>query len=152
MKVRLCVNVGKPGAEAEAERLTAGASQLGLSVVDGGEADVVMALGGDGTFLHAVHEFPGVPVLGLNLGGLGYLASVERCDFPRALELLAAGRYRVSERAMIEVRREGSPEPAGVALNDIVVAREASGHAIRLDLAADGRLCQTGLPWSSPPA
>ena len=140
MKVRLCVNAVKPGAEAAAERLAAGAAQLGLAVVDGGEADVVMALGGDGTFLHAVHECPGVPVLGLNLGGLGYLASVERRDFPQALELLAAGRYRVSERAMIEVRRQGSPEPAGVALNDVVVARESSGHAIRLDLAADGRL------------
>ena len=140
MKVRLCVNAVKPGAEAAAERLAAGAAQLGLAVVDGGEADVVMALGGDGTFLHAVHEFPGVPVLGLNLGGLGYLASVERRDFPQALELLAAGRYRVSERTMIEVRRQGSAEPAGVALNDVVVARESSGHAIRLDLAADGRL------------
>ena len=140
MKVRLCVNAGKSGAEAAAERLAVRAAELGLVVVDGADADVVMALGGDGTFLHAVHEFPGVPVLGLNLGGLGYLASVERRDIPRALELLAAGRYRVSERAMLEVRRQGSAETAGVALNDVVVARETSGHAIRLDLAADGRL------------
>ncbi|MBO7683823.1 MAG: NAD(+)/NADH kinase [Kiritimatiellae bacterium] len=140
MRVRLCINAGKPGAEAAGERLAARAAELGLSVADGGDADVVMALGGDGTFLHAVRKFPGVPVLGLNLGGLGYLASVERRDFPQALELLAAGRYRVSERAMLEVRRQGSAEPAGVALNDVVVARETSGHAIRLDLAADGRL------------
>lgn len=140
MKVRLSVNACKPGAEAAARRLAARAAELGLAVVDEGEADVVMALGGDGTFLHAVHEFPGVPVLGLNLGGLGYLASVERRDIPWALELLAAGRYRVSERAMLEVRRQGGAEPAGVALNDVVVAREASGHAMRLDLAADGRL------------
>ena len=52
------------------------ARALGLGVSDG-EADAVVVLGGDGTFLRAVHDFPGIPLLGLNLGGLGYLTAVE---------------------------------------------------------------------------
>ena len=138
MRIRFCVNAGKASAAACA-RLVGKAAALGHELVDGsGKADVVIALGGDGTFLHAVREFPGMPVLGLNLGGLGYLASVGRRDFVRALEMLSTGRYRVSERCTLEVR--AGRRVVGFALNDVVVAREASGRAIRLDLAADGKL------------
>ena len=137
MRIRFCVNAGKASAAACA-RLAAKAAALGHEVSADDSADVVVALGGDGTFLHAVRESSGLPVLGLNLGGLGYLASVGRRDFVRALEMLAAGRYRVSERCTLEVR--AGRRVAGFALNDVVVAREASGHAIRLDLSADGKL------------
>ena len=114
-------------------QLAACAAALGFMVVEDGAADVVVVLGGDGTFLRAVHEYPGVPLLGLNLGGLGYLASVEERDFESALAKLAAGRYRVSERRMIEVGGRFA------ALNDIFITREMGGHSARLDLEADGR-------------
>ena len=109
------------------------ARALGLGVSDG-EADAVVVLGGDGTFLRAVHDFPGIPLLGLNLGGLGYLTAVEEKDFAAALEKLAAGRYRLSERRMIEANG------GSAALNDIVITREMSGRTMRLDLEADGHL------------
>ena len=109
------------------------AQTLGLGVSDG-EADVVVVLGGDGTFLRAVHDSPGVPLLGLNLGGLGYLTAVEERDFDAALAKLAAGRYRLSERRMIEANGSHA------ALNDIVITREMSGRTMRLDLEADGHL------------
>ena len=137
MRIRFSVNGEKPSARAARARLAAVAASLGHSVSDGAAADVVVALGGDGTLLRAVHEFPGTPVLGLNLGGLGYLASVGRRDFRRALELLTAGRYRISERTVLEVRTGRRAD--AFALNDVVVAREASGHAVSLDLAADGK-------------
>ena len=137
MRIRLCANDGNVVASAARASLRRKIAALGHEVVGDSAADVVIALGGDGTLLHAVHEFPGLPILGFNLGGLGYLASVGRRDFDRALELLAAGRYKISRRTMLEVRA-GRGESA-LALNDVVIARESSGHAIRLDLEADGR-------------
>jgi NAD+ kinase len=123
--------------------LTPVAISCGLDVVtDGGKADAVLALGGDGTMLRAVHEFPGVPLLGLNLGGLGYLASVGEEDFGRAVEMLAGGRFKVAERSMLAVRKRetvsgGEGRFETVALNDVVIMREMSGHAAILDLSVD---------------
>ena len=146
--IRFQVNDDKPQAAAARVSLAARAAALGLAVKTEGAVDAVVALGGDGTFLRAVHECPEVPVLGLNLGGLGYLASVEERDFTSALEKLATGRYQISERRMIEV------DGRFAALNDIVVAREMSGHSLRLDLEADGRLVTRymadGLVFATP--
>lgn len=110
------------------------AERCGFSVKPRGETDVVIALGGDGTFLRAVHKFPDSPVLGINLGSLGYLASVEERDFGSAMSKLAHGRYRISERSMLSVNGNYA------ALNDVVLMRELSGHSARLDLRADGSM------------
>ena len=76
-RIAFYVNRGKPGAAAARARLVARATALGLVVVRRPKAlDCVIALGGDGTMLSAAHLFPGVPLLGLNLGSLGYLAAV----------------------------------------------------------------------------
>ena len=134
MTIRFQVNEEKPRAVEMRTRLAAQAARLGLSVVQDGAADALVVLGGDGTFLHAVHRSPEQPLVGFNLGGLGYLSSVEEKDFASALEKLAEGRFRISERCMIEVNGRFA------ALNDIVLTREMSGHSTRLDLAADGKL------------
>ena len=133
MRIRFYVNGEKPLAGETRRRLDADLEALELKVVADGSADVVIVLGGDGTFLRAVHEFPDTPLLGFNLGGLGYLANIGERDFTFALMKLASGRYRISERRMIEVNGRFA------ALNDIVITRELSGHSTRLDLAADGR-------------
>ena len=86
MKLHFHVNGEKPEAAAQKDALSAEAARLGIAVVaEGRAADVVVALGGDGTLLRAVHEYPGVPVLGFKLGGLGYLSSVGERDFAAAL-------------------------------------------------------------------
>ena len=133
MTIRFQVNAAKPRTAEVRMQLAERARALGLGVSDG-EADAVVVLGGDGTFLRAVHDFPGIPLLGFNLGGLGYLTAVEEKDFAAALEKLAAGRYRLSERRMIEANG------GSAALNDIVITREMSGRTMRLDLEADGHL------------
>ncbi len=139
MKIRFYVNSRKPGARAAKKPLAAEARRLGLAVTNGA-ADVLIALGGDGTILRAVHEFPGVPVLGLNLGGLGYLSSVEEKDFSRALKMLADGRFTVHERTMLEiVKRDGKSHERALALNEVMVMHEMSGRAVVLDVASDGR-------------
>jgi len=126
-------SVEKPVADSVRARLSVEAASAGLEVRERGPVDAVVVLGGDGTFLRAAHEYAGLPILGLNLGGLGYLSCVEEKDAAAALSCLAQGRYRISERRMLSVN--GSFP----ALNDIVVVREQSGHSARLDLAADGR-------------
>lgn len=139
MKVHFHVNDSKPRAIAAKSAVAEIAARLGIVECGGDEADVVVALGGDGTILSAVHLFAGTPVLGLNLGGLGYLSSVEEKDFPTAVEMLADGRYRVSERSALSVASPGG-EPVAVALNDVVIVREMSGHASVFDLRVDGRM------------
>jgi len=148
MTVRFHVNSEKPRAAETRRHLTAQARKLGLAVKTRGKADVVIVLGGDGTFLRSAHAYPEASLLGLNLGGLGYLSSVEERDFDKALKMLAKGRYRVSERRMLSVNGCFS------ALNDVVITRELSGHLTCLDLKADGK-CVTsymadGLIFATP--
>ena len=90
MKVRFYANAGKPAAKAAAKRLEAVARRAGLALSSRGTCDAIVALGGDGTILRAVRKFPDIPVLGFNLGSLGYLASVGESDFERAIAMLAA--------------------------------------------------------------
>lgn len=141
MKIRFYVNEENARARVAALELAALARSMGLAVAQGAEAaDVVIALGGDGTILRAVHTHLATPVLGFNLGSLGYLASVGERDFGAALEMLAKGRYRVADRSLLEARRAGSDaDGAALALNEIVVMREMTGHAAALDLLADGK-------------
>ena len=90
-KIAFYVNATKPSAPEVRDRLVAYAQKCGMEVVDAADSvpDVVVVLGGDGTMLSAVHQYPGVPLLGLNLGSLGYLAYVEESGFEDAIAALA---------------------------------------------------------------
>lgn len=132
-RLRFYANGDKPEALRKRRGLEELAARLSFEIVDDG-ADCIVTLGGDGTILRAVHEFHGTPVLGLNLGGLGYLAAVGENEFETALGKLADGRYTLSDRRLLEVNGNFP------ALNDVVITREMSGHSARLDLEADGRL------------
>ena len=132
-KIVFYVNKEKPRAIEKCRELEKRAAELGFEAVKG-DGDFVIALGGDGTILKAVHEFKGTPVLGLNLGGLGYLAAVGERDFVKALKRLATGEYQISERTLLEVNGRFP------ALNDVVLVREQSGHSALFDLETDGKV------------
>ena len=113
------------------------------------DADVVVSLGGDGTMLHSVHVLDGapVPLLGVNLGRLGYLTEVEAdVDLVRqALERFAAGAtdggWTLDERMMLDVDvldHEGRPCGRSRALNEAVVEKLLSGHTVDLLVRIDG--------------
>lgn len=150
-KIRFYVNTEKQEARAHYVKLTAMCAEVGLSETTGDDAEAIVALGGDGTILRAVREFGDRPVLGLNLGGLGYLASVGINEAETALKKLSEGRYTVSVRTLLEARKA---DDVGIALNDVVVTREYSGHSVRLDLMADGkrvtRYMADGLIFATP--
>ncbi len=101
-------------------------------------ADLVVSLGGDGTMLRAaalaaVHD---VPVLGVNLGDLGYLTAVEPSGCVVALERFLAGAYEVEERMRLAVTAPGLPSGTS-ALNEVVVEKAGSGQTVRLDVRLD---------------
>ena len=100
------------------------------------DADVAVALGGDGTILVAAGEVSryNVPVLGINLGHLGFLAEIEPPHMQFAAERLLAGEYTVEERFMLraEVLRGGERVRTFHALNDIVVSRASFSHLLGL--------------------
>jgi NAD+ kinase len=104
--------------------------------------DLVMSLGGDGTMLYTVQlVYPAaVPVIGVNVGHLGYLSEIEPAELPAVLPRLIAGDFSVSERMMLEVEVE-SCEPVGgtrYALNEVVLEKRRAGHMIRLDVSING--------------
>jgi NAD+ kinase len=116
--------------------------------LDGDAVDLAVSLGGDGTMLRTVAMAAGrgVPVLGVNLGQLGYLTEVEPPALERALERFVAGDYEVEERMTLEVEivRKG-PRPASDAgspylvLNEAVVEKTVPGHTVRLSASIAGR-------------
>ncbi|OGV70762.1 MAG: hypothetical protein A2283_19295 [Lentisphaerae bacterium RIFOXYA12_FULL_48_11] len=106
------------------------------------KVDAVMALGGDGTMLRAVRMLEGrdIPVIGLNLGALGFLTSVVEDELDRALKCLISGKYETSSRAMADavVERRGKIVLTQRALNDVVVSCGPSKRVVVLGLAIDG--------------
>ena len=106
-------------------------------------ADLVLSLGGDGTMLRAVRAavVEDVPVLGVNVGQLGYLTEVEPDGIRMALKRFLAGSYSIEERMRLDVtveRQAGEPQRVG-ALNEAVVEKADMGHTVRLDVQLDDR-------------
>ncbi len=126
--------------------------------------DLLVVLGGDGTFLRAARAVAevDVPLLGINLGKVGFLSKAEATDFEQVLKLVAEGDYRIDERMTLEGRilrkdeagREPRAETRHFALNDIVVARGSLARVCRLDVAIDDSHLATfiadGLVVASP--
>ena len=98
----------------------------------------MIVLGGDGTMLRAAREYVSyhIPMIGVNLGTLGYLAEVDREEIEPALDSLIAGRYELEPRMMlggIAVIAGTSTSPQ-TALNDIVINRKGALHAINFNI------------------
>ena len=105
-----------------------------------GDLDVAVSIGGDGTMLRAVHlvSRAGTPVLGVNVGHLGYLTQVEPTGLRAALARVLAGDFTVEERMTLDVCRFGEDRPC-LALNDAVVEKLEAGHTVRVAVVVSGR-------------
>jgi NAD+ kinase len=105
-------------------------------------ADVLVVFGGDGTILHAARHasLRGVPILGVNLGGFGFLAEVNDLEVGEALTRLLEGDYRLDERMMLRasVLRGGVQAREFLALNDIVVTKSGYARLLRLRTDVNG--------------
>lgn len=134
--VRLLVNeegAALIGAEAQAVAETA----------LGEQAELLVVLGGDGTILHGARVAAGrVPLLGVRVGGFGFLAEVNLEDLAGVAGRIAREDYKVEERMMLqaEVEHEGVQLAAFAALNDIVVGKSGVARVLRLIASVDGEL------------
>jgi NAD+ kinase len=122
-------------------------------------ADLLFAFGGDGTLLFAAREAAelgrATPIIGVNMGSLGFLTQIAREDLPEVLARLDPGSLPLSERMMLTVTKSGA-EGAGarLALNDVVIAKEAESKMLSFEARAGGELvtryAADGLILSTP--
>ncbi len=159
-KIGVIVNTKRPRAEgifAELRRLAEGygfklyTENRAMAEVLGGEhipietfgktVDLVLAMGGDGTVLYTARALYGsdVPIIGINLGSLGFLTSVSDSEMARGLEAIANERCEIAEREMAVCRIFKGDELVGEeqALNDIVLGWGGSSRIITLNLSID---------------
>ncbi|MBQ9431805.1 MAG: NAD(+)/NADH kinase [Kiritimatiellae bacterium] len=162
-KIGLIVNTEKPCATEVATEVVGLATSLGMEVLLDAEcklplklsacradrfasagAEAAVVLGGDGTMLDAARRLSAapLPMMGLNIGSLGYLTCVERSRFGEAMAQLHDGTFDISTRATLSAELRGPSYPTTVrlpdAMNDVVVSRGASGTTVELDVAVDG--------------
>lgn len=122
------------------------------------KSDLLIVLGGDGTLLAAARQFheSEIPILAVNLGGMGFMTSVTVEEAFPLLEDVLAGRHRLSPRMMLqsELVRSGQVIERNEALNDAVVTKAALSRILDLDLSVDGsflgRYRADGLIVSTP--
>jgi NAD+ kinase len=133
------VEVRVPDPDAE----IAGLAEYGVAgetFADG--LDLVCSLGGDGTMLYTVQlVYPApAPVIGVNVGHLGYLTEIEPAELPELMPRLVAREFEVSERMMLEVEVESSGPAAGRhwALNEVVLEKQRGGRMIHLHVSING--------------
>ena len=112
------------------------------------DADLVVSLGGDGTVLRAVHMLDGapVPILGVNVGTIGYLTEIEPDELIDLLNRWESGvsgtDYVIDSRMMLTVtlhKADGSSSVSWRALNEAVLEKHQSGHTVWLDLVINGQ-------------
>ena len=144
-----------PGAErAVVDRAMAAARRLGGEVValqrdTAGAAPegcgVLVTLGGDGTFLAGARLAApiGIPVLGVNLGRLGFLTEIEEPELEQGLDQFFAGHYRIEERTMLQVtllaRGGDDIRERSIGLNEVVVDRSGETRLLRLEIDVAGQ-------------
>jgi NAD+ kinase len=121
------------------------------------QADIAVVLGGDGAILHAAHQMGQrqVPVLGINLGKLGFLADLSPEEVRSAWPQVAAGNYRVTSHLMFECSAQTvRGQFQGLGLNEVVVRSGPPFRMLETDLAIDGEIASTfrgdGLIVSTP--
>lgn len=106
------------------------------------DCDLLVVLGGDGTILQVLHELCDEfkPILGINIGTLGFLTCASAAAWPDALDAIANGTYQLSERTLldVDVMRDGQRLSRHIALNDAVISRGELSRLIKLDVRVDG--------------
>ncbi len=105
------------------------------------KCDMVLALGGDGTIISAARVVGNsrIPIAGINLGGLGFLAEVAVEEIYDRLQLIQEGEYLVEERMVLKAKLDNKPQVSYRALNDIVIERGSSTRMVIISVTVDGK-------------
>ena len=124
----------------------------------GEQCDLAIIMGGDGTMLNAARSLVNyeVPILGVNLGRLGFLADVSPSEIPHSLDQVLAGQFREARRSLLhaQVLHGGHVASETDALNDVVIHKREVARMIEVDTFLDGRFLNAyradGLIISTP--
>jgi len=112
-----------------------------------GDAEMIIAIGGDGAMLHAARlaAEAGIPLLGINRGRLGFLADVSPGDRHEPLDQVLAGEFESDERMLLraKIRSGDAMHDCGLALNDVVVKRQDTGRMLEYHSYVDGKFVNT---------
>lgn len=177
-KIGIVANKGKPEARIVARELLFLLEEKGVQVVleqsiahelgrtdlacpldqFGERTEMICVLGGDGTLLGIARQLAGysLPILGINLGTLGFLSEAEPDDLPLAVDNLLHGRYRIEQRSMLEALliRKGETLATYTAMNDIGIAKGSFCRIITCKVYLDDHYVGTfngdGVIISSP--
>lgn len=111
------------------------------------ELDLLIVLGGDGTLLgiaRSLNDSFNAPILGINIGNLGFLSSVDIYDIDNALNKLEQGKYKIAERMMLNCKVEADNKKEEYkALNDVVLARGTLSRMVKFKIYVDGKIYST---------
>lgn len=111
------------------------------------DIDLLVVLGGDGTLLgiaRSLNDSFKSPILGINIGNLGFLSSVDIYDIDMALDKLKQGKYKVAERMMLNCKIQlGNNKEELKALNDVVLARGTLSRMVKFKIFVDGKIYST---------
>ena len=129
LRIGLIIAQSKLEAFGIADDVEAWLNASGVTVVSesemlaGTSVDILITLGGDGLIMRMAHVFPGVPILGINVGKVGFLARIERDDWQPALAELVAHRYRIQDGPTLNatLTRDGVAVNTSLAINDVVI-------------------------------
>lgn len=129
--------------EAGAEVIPEELLQVQVQAAGTEQADAIVVLGGDGLMMRAANAYPGVPLLGINFGNVGFLALVERRDWQSAIHALLSGDYQIQEGATLgaTLLRRNRRVPQGSAINDVVV--RSGTRMVDLEIYIDGQYVNT---------
>ncbi|HMC23321.1 MAG TPA: NAD(+)/NADH kinase, partial [Thermoanaerobaculia bacterium] len=112
----------------------------------GKRADLLITFGGDGTLLSVARYAPkGVPVLGVNMGTLGFLTEVRVEEFPAVLEQVLSGKYEAEERVTFDVIVEGQQREKRIyrVLNDATINKSALARIVEMRVSVSGQFVST---------
>jgi|TARA_B110000495_G_scaffold172348_1_gene161201 NAD+ kinase len=137
--------VGEPLQLLSQHLIKAGARLLHRDEIDA--ADLVIAIGGDGTMLHAsrLTRESGIPILGINRGRLGFLADVTPDEMITSVDHVLSGNYTTDTRLVLEARlqRASGKDEVAFALNDVVLQRRETGRMVDFETRIANRYVNT---------
>ena len=152
-KVGIIINRRKPGATVLAKKIKVWLKKQGKTVFQGSrenvkeiieKSDLLVCLGGDGTILHVAGNMAkkSIPVVGVNLGGLGFLTGVKGQEVFKELASIFRGSCKIEERILIQARIGALQEAGGdrifQGLNDVVINREGLTRYLKIRVKAGG--------------
>ncbi len=100
--------------------------------------DAIVTIGGDGTVLFAHRQMPDVPILGINMGGTGFLADVAPADAVKAVRKMTAGQLSMRGRERLAIKAAGERLPD--ALNEVVISSATMGKSLAFKVLVDGEV------------